>query len=179
MSLGWICWGLSLVIWVSVQCRMLRSVHMPRMWLRWAGESPGAPVSPLVNPMRVSLTSGEGGVRVPSFQSKPAVDPWLWDAWRGCGRVLKRGRALGGLGVSVGVSGGGGKLHSVSPACSRMTWIGRWRPVRCKYASSNSSLGIRFCQMRVGRCAPEPHLGALRTVDGHMRACAFGVSLGP
>ena len=34
------------------------------------------------------------------------------------------------------------------------------------YASSSASLGSMSCQIRVGRCAPDPHVGALRTVEG-------------
>ena len=77
--------------------------------MRWAGESPGASVSPLVNPMRVSLTSGEGGVRVPSFHRRPVGEAWLWSAWLSVGRVRKRGSALGGFAVMASVSGVRGK----------------------------------------------------------------------
>ena len=73
--------GCALVGWVAtlvvgvlivarVQCRMLRSVHCPRMCMRWLGDSPPAAVSPLVKPMTTSLTSGEGDVRVPSLSIK-------------------------------------------------------------------------------------------------------------
>ena len=44
----------------SVQCMMLRSVHCPRICRRWAVDSPSAAVSPLVKPMRTSLTYGGG-----------------------------------------------------------------------------------------------------------------------
>ena len=35
--------------------------------MRCSGVSPVASVSPLVDPMKISLTSGEGDVRAPSF----------------------------------------------------------------------------------------------------------------
>jgi hypothetical protein len=38
------------------------------------------------------------------------------------------------------------------------------------YASSSASLGSMFCQICVGRCAPDPHLEALRTVEGPIMA---------
>ena len=60
--------------------------------------SPAASVSPLVKPMRISLTSGEGDVRVPSFKKSHVVDHWPNSArGGGVGFVLKRGRIVEGL----------------------------------------------------------------------------------
>ena len=71
--------------------------------MRWPGESPSASVSPLVNPMRISMTSGEVDVRVPSFMRRPS---------------LSQGQILPGVEMWVvfrsGVVMGGGGVCSVS-----------------------------------------------------------------
>ncbi len=65
--------------------------------MRWPGESPLASVSPLMNPIRTSLTSGEGDVRAPPFKRKHVVGAWRDAACgRGLGRVPKRGSDGGG-----------------------------------------------------------------------------------
>ena len=78
-------------------------------------------VCPLVNPTRISLTSGEGGLRVPSFTRSPIVvvgpnSP----GGGGVGRVLKRGRSVVALAVELMVSLVGIR-HELSPTCSRMS----------------------------------------------------------
>ena len=80
--------------------------------------SPAASVSPLVNPMRISLTSGEGDARVPPFRRSHVVDEWPSSARGvGVGLVLKRGRIVGGLVVEFVVSPRG-IFHEPSPARS-------------------------------------------------------------
>ena len=105
----------------SVQCRMLRSVHFPRICMRWSGDSPSAAVSPFVKPMRTSLTSGGGEVRVPSLSRRPVVgavdDP---SRGGGVGRVPKRGSAVWGVPV-VEEASLGGVCHSPIPATARMS----------------------------------------------------------
>ncbi len=106
---------------VSVQCRMLRSVHCPRICMRWAGDSPSAAVSPLVKPMRTSLASWEGDVRVPFLIRRPvsgaAVDP---SRGGGVGLVPKRGSDGWGVPVVEGTPLGG-VCHAPCPAPSRMS----------------------------------------------------------
>jgi len=41
--------------------------------MRWPGKRPPVSVLPLANPIRTSLTSGEGGVRVPLYMRMPFV----------------------------------------------------------------------------------------------------------
>ena len=54
--------------------------------MRWSGVIPVASVSPLVNTTRVSLTSGEGDVRVPSFRRFYIAENWPNAAQEGrCG----------------------------------------------------------------------------------------------
>ena len=67
--------------------------------------SPAASVSPLVKPMRISLTLGEGDLRVPSFKRSHAVDDWPDSALGGgfC-LVMKLGSIVGGLAVEFVVS---------------------------------------------------------------------------
>ena len=73
--------------------------------MRCSGVSPAASVSPLVNPMRSSLTSGEGDVRVSSFMRSFVVGDWP-NAARGggVGLVLKQGGAARGLALEFAVS---------------------------------------------------------------------------
>ena len=87
------------------QCNILRSVHWPRMSMRCAGVSPVASVSPQVKPMRTSLISGEGDLKVSSFKRSLVVDDLPSSArGRGVGLVLKRGSIVGGLAVEFVVS---------------------------------------------------------------------------
>ena len=81
-----------------------------------SGVSSAASVSPLVNPVRISLTSGEGDVSVPSFKRSPDVGDWP-DATLGgdVGLVLKRGSAMGGLAMEF-VESPKGICHEPSPA---------------------------------------------------------------
>ena len=85
---------------------------------------PVAFVSLLVNPIRISLTLGEGGLRVPSFTRTSIVvvgpNPLPRGGRGGVGRVLKRGRNVVGLAVELMVSNAG-ICHEPSPACSRMS----------------------------------------------------------
>jgi len=64
--------------------------------MRCSGVSPAVSVSPLVNPMRTSLTSGEGDLRLPSSMTSHVVGNWS-NASRegGVGLVLKGGSAVG------------------------------------------------------------------------------------
>ncbi len=81
-----------------------------------SGVSPAASVSPLVNPMRISLTSGEGYVSVSSFRRSLDVGDWPNAAFGGdVGLVLKRGSAVGGLAVEFFESLEG-ICHEPSPA---------------------------------------------------------------
>ena len=84
--------------------------------MRWPGESPSAFVSPSVNPIRISLISGEGDVRVPPRMRRPFVDAWI-DTSRDCslGRVPKRGSAEG-YGMMEDELSLGGMCHEPSPA---------------------------------------------------------------
>ena len=86
--------------------------------MRCAGVSPVASVSQHVKPMRISLTSGEGDVRVPSFKRSLVIEDWPSYA-RGeeVGLVLKRGSIVGGLAEEFVVSPGG-ICHEPSPARS-------------------------------------------------------------
>ncbi len=87
---------------------MLRSVHCPIICMRCWGDSPSASVSPRVKSMSTSLTSSEGDVGAPSFSRRhvriAALDPSLVG---GVGRVPKRGSAVRGVPIVVGVSLGG------------------------------------------------------------------------
>ncbi len=83
-----------------------------------SGVSPLASVSPLVKPMRTSLTSGEGDLKIPSFKRSPVVDDWPESSrGSGVGLVLKRGSIVGELGEEFVVSLGG-ICHDPSPARS-------------------------------------------------------------
>ena len=75
-------------------------------------------MSPQVKPMRVSLASGEGNLRVPSFMRSPVVEDWP-NAARGggVGRVLKRGSIVGVFMAEFVVSPRG-IFHYPSPARS-------------------------------------------------------------
>ena len=62
-------------------------------------------MSPPVDPMRISLTSGEGGVRDPSNMRSHVVGDWLNAArGEGVGLFLNLGNAVGGLAVEIVVS---------------------------------------------------------------------------
>ena len=82
-------------------------------------------VSPQVKPMRVSLTSGEGDLRVPSFIRSHVVEDWP-DSARGggVGLVLKRGSIVcvcgGGLLAEFVVSPRG-IFHDPNPARSSIS----------------------------------------------------------
>jgi hypothetical protein len=60
--------------------------------MRCSGVSPELSVSPRVNPMRMSLTSGEADLRVPSFMKRFVVGD-LPNAARGgrCGYIFEAG----------------------------------------------------------------------------------------
>ena len=58
----------------------------------------------------------------------------------------------------------------MSPALARMSSTVCRVSARLSYAASRDCLGSRFCQICVGRCAPDPHLGALRAVEGPIMA---------
>jgi hypothetical protein len=89
--------------------------------MRCSGVSPVASVSPQVKPMRISLTSGEGDVRLPSFMRSHVVEDWPNSVRReGVGLVLKRGRIVGGLVVEYAVSPRG-IFHDLSPARSNIS----------------------------------------------------------
>ncbi len=84
--------------------------------MRCSGVSPAVSVSPLVKPMRTSLTSGEGDLRVPSFMRSHVVgDRPNASRGGGVGLVLKRGSAVGGLAVEFVVSPEG-RCHKPSLA---------------------------------------------------------------
>ena len=86
--------------------------------MRCSGVSPVASVSPQVKPMTISLTSGEGDVRLPSFRRSPVVEDWPKSFWgEGVGLVLKRARIVGGLVVEYAVSPRG-IFHDPNPARS-------------------------------------------------------------
>ena len=89
----------------------------------FSGVSPAASVSPLVNPTRISLTSGEGDVRVPFFKGNPVVGEWP-NAARGggrCGSCSEAGQCRGG-GVAVEfVVSPEGICHEPSPTRSSMS----------------------------------------------------------
>ena len=103
------------------QCSRLRYVHCPSMRMRCAGVSPAASVSPQVKPMRVSLTSGEGVLRIPSFMRSPIVEGWPTPARGGVvGLVLNRGSVVGGLLPEFAVSPRG-IVHAPSPARSSIS----------------------------------------------------------
>ncbi len=58
-----------------------------------------------MKPMRISLTSGVGDPRVPSFKRSHVVDDWPSSArGGGVGLVRKRGSMVGGLAVEFVVS---------------------------------------------------------------------------
>ncbi len=141
--------------------------------MRRAGDSPSAAVSPLVKPMRTSLTTREGDVKVPSFRRRPvsgaAVDP---SRGGGVGLVPKRGSAGWGVPVLEGTSLGG-VCHAPSLAASMMSSTVSWGAARLAYASSGVALGSKFCQICVGRCVPAPHLGASRSVEGPIMASIY------
>ncbi len=84
--------------------------------MRWPGESPSDDVSPLVNPIRTSLTSGEGDVRITPRMRMHLIDAWIDDA-RGCslGRVPKRGSAEGCVMMENELSLGG-MCHEPNPS---------------------------------------------------------------
>ena len=89
--------------------------------MRCSGVSPAASVSPIVNPMSISLTSAEGGFRVPSFKRSPVVEDWPNSApGGGVGLVLKRGSIVGGLAMEFVVSPRG-NFHEPSPARSNIS----------------------------------------------------------
>ena len=89
--------------------------------MRCSGVSPTASVSPLVYPMRISLTSGEGDVRVMSFMRTNVAGGWPNAAREGCvGLILKRGSAVGGLAVEFVVSPEG-ICHEPGPTRSSMS----------------------------------------------------------
>ena len=89
--------------------------------MRCAGVRPVTSVSPQVNPMRVSLTSGEGDLRVPSFMRSLVVEDWPNSArGGGVGLVLKRGSIVGGL-VAEFVVSARGIFHDPSPARSSIS----------------------------------------------------------
>ncbi len=146
--------------------------------MRWLGDSPPAAMSPLVKPMSTSLISGEGDAGVPSFNRKlvriASMDP---SRGGGVGRVPKRGSAVWGVPSVVSVSLVG-VCHALSHALSRMSSIFCRGSARLAYASSSASLGSMFCQICVGRRAPDPHLGALRTVEGPIMAIMCAGSKG-
>ena len=71
--------------------------------MRSSGVSPAASGSPLVNPTRISLTSGEGDVRVPFFMRSHVIGDWP-NAAREGGLVMKRGSAARGLALEFVVS---------------------------------------------------------------------------
>ena len=62
---------------------LIRFVHLPRRWLRCSCvmSPPGVAVSPLVNPMRTSRTSGEGEIRVPPGRSRPLAGEKPFTMW--------------------------------------------------------------------------------------------------
>jgi len=73
--------------------------------MRGSGVSPAASASPLVNLMKISLTSGRGDVRFQSFTRSHVVGDWPNTArGEGMGLVLKRGSAVGGLALEFVVS---------------------------------------------------------------------------
>ena len=81
-----------------------------------SGVSPAVSVSPLVNPMRIFLTSGEGDVSAPSFRRSPDVGDWPNAALGGdVGLIPKQGSAVGGLAVDF-VEYPEGICHEPSPA---------------------------------------------------------------
>ena len=84
--------------------------------MRWLRENPPVSMSALANPIRTSLTSGEGVVRVPPCMRSPFVDVW-GDVACGCGlgRVPNRGSAMGFVLVECVVSPWG-ICHEPSPA---------------------------------------------------------------
>ncbi len=71
--------------------------------------------------MRISLTSGEGDLRVPSFKRSRVVEDWPSSArGGGVGLVLKRGRVVGGVVVEFVVSPRS-IFHDPSPARSSIS----------------------------------------------------------
>ena len=89
--------------------------------MRCSGVSPAASVSPLVNHMRISLTSGVDDVRVPSFTRSFVVGGWPKTArGGGVGLVLKRGSVVGGLALEFVLSPEG-ICHEPIPARSSMS----------------------------------------------------------
>ncbi len=84
--------------------------------MRWPGESSSASVSPMVNPMRASLTAGKGVVSLPLCKRNPCVDVRM-DVGLGCGlgRVPNRGSVGGGVMIEDG-SSVGGMCQESSPA---------------------------------------------------------------
>ena len=96
----------------------------------WPGESPPVSMSPLVNPIGTSLTSGEGDVRVPPCMRRPFVDAWR-DVVCGCGlgRVPKRSSAEGGVLMEFEASHGGTR-HEQSPVRASMSLTVRDGTVR-------------------------------------------------
>ncbi len=89
--------------------------------MRCSGVSPAALLSPLVNPIRISLTSGEGDLRVPSLMRSLVVGDGPSAArGGGVGLVVKRGSTVEGLAVEYVVSRDG-TCHELSPAWSRMS----------------------------------------------------------
>jgi hypothetical protein len=93
--------------------------------MRWQDESPPASVSSMVNPIRTSLNSGEGDVRVPPCMRRSFVDAW-GDAACGCGvaRVSKRDNAVGCVLMEFEVSSGD-MCHEPSPAKASMSFTTR------------------------------------------------------
>ena len=82
-------------------------------------------MSHLVNPMSISLTLGEGGASTPFSQISHVVGAEPEPIHMGGeGRVPKRGKAVVGLVVEVGVSPGGVR-HVPSRNRSRMSLIVR------------------------------------------------------
>ena len=89
--------------------------------MRCAGVRPVALVSPQVKPMRVSLTSEEGDLRVQSFIRSLVVEAWPnFARGGGVGLVLKRGSIVGGL-VAEFVVSPRGIVHAPNPARSRIS----------------------------------------------------------
>jgi len=87
--------------------------------MRCSGVSPGAVVSPLVNPMSNSLIFGEGEVMIHPCKSRPLAGGEPYAYWWGEGdRVPKRGSR-----VCSGTMGSAkrGVRHSSSPAVANMT----------------------------------------------------------
>ena len=90
--------------------------------------SHGAVVSPVVKPISVSLTSGDGEVRVPSLNRRPGggFAPWAVEGLVG-DLVPKRGSVVWGR-VGVSLADVSSVLHSSSQAgcCNDLIHRSRW-----------------------------------------------------